>query len=563
MKNKMRLQIHIYQKNNRSSSRLLLRSVFLLVSCIAVSYSFAQRDTTKRQSIDIISSYKPAIRNAAKINLSASPFAADSVRPKPAYDIPAMNLFFSYQPITLKPLALMQDTGLQLGVRNYVKAGFGNLTTPYIDAALSFGDGKKDLINLYGNYISSKGKIVNQDFSEIKMKAYGSYFTGKNEAYGGAGIDQNEYFQYGYDHSLHNFLKDSVRRKYQDVTVTAGIKNIAVNDYNINYNPHAEVHVFSRENKISESTLILEAPVESRFGDQVAFKVTGRADLTNFTNKTGTLDTKITNNLFQVAPELVYYSDQFTFHGGVTPSWDNNILSVLPNVYGQAKLQHNVLMIQAGWVGRYIKNTFRSLSAANPYMQDPSFLLNTKEVQYYGGVKATLGKHFSFNAKAAYVTYTNMPLFVNDSLDGKSFFIANERKMKDLKIHGDLSFVGQDKFTLTGALDVNTYTGLSDNKNAWHLIPLQVTGSFRWNAFKQVLLKGDIFAFSQVPVRLSNEVEKKLSPGTDLSAGAEFKITRQFSAWLDLDNIFNNKYQRWNYYPVYGLNVIGGLVYHF
>ena len=541
----------------------VLRTIILFTGCFACSISIAQRDSSKRQTIDITSAYKPVIRNAAKINLSASPFTADSSRPKLAYDIPAMNLFFSYQPITLKPLALSQDSALQLGIRNYVKAGFGNLTTPYVDAGLSFGDGKKGMINLYGNYISSKGNIKNQDFSQIRLKATGNYFTGKNEAYGAFSIDQNEYFQYGYDHSLHTFLKDSLRRKYQDIGLLAGIRNVALNDYNINYDPHAEVHVFSRENKISESTLILDAPAESRFGDQVAFKVTGRADFTNLTNKTGSIDTKTSNNIFQVAPELVYYSNVFTFHGGVSPTWDNSKLNVLPNVYGEAQLQHNVLMIQAGWVGRIIKNTYRTLSETNPWMEDPSSLLNTKEVQYYGGVKATLGKHFSFNAKAAVIKFTNMPLFVNDFNDGKSFMVFNERKMTDLRIHGDLSFVSQDKFTLTSALDVNTYTGLADNKNAWHLIPLQVTGSFRWNAFKQLLLKGDIMAFSQIPVLLSSGDEKKLPAGTDLSAGAEFKITKQFSAWLDLNNIFDNKYQRWYNYPVYGLNVIGGLVYRF
>ncbi len=135
--------------------------------------------------------------------------------------------------------------------------------------------------------------------------------------------------------------------------------------------------------------------------------------------------------------------------------------------------------------------------------------------------------------------------------------------MDNLQIHGDMSYVNQDKFTLTGALDVNTYTGLKDNTNAWHLIPLQVTGSVRWNAFKQVLFKGDLFAFSQVPVLLQNDDEKKLKGGADISAGAEFKITDKFSAWLDLNNILNKKYERWNNYPVYGLNVIGGVIVNF
>jgi hypothetical protein len=549
-------------KRNIQYSIINIQYSTLVLLCLFTFSASAQRDTTKRQTIDITSSYKPVLRNAVKINLSATPMPADTSRPRLAYDIPAQNLFFAYQPISLKPLALMQDTALQLGVRNYVKAGFGNFTTPFIAAAVSFGDGKKSLANLYGNYISSKGKITNQDFSELQLKGTGSFFSEKTETYGSAGVNARQYNQFGYDHTLHSYSKDSVRRKYQDFTITAGLRNITANDLHINYNPNVEAHVFSRENKINESSLIIEAPAEKKFGESVSLKVAARADITNFTNKTTPVNTSITNNLFQVAPELVYYSDRFTFHGGATPSWDNGVLTVLPNVYGEAQLQNKVLMIQLGWVGRYIKNSYRSLSYINPYMADPSFLLNTKEVQYYGGLKATMGKHFSFNAKAAFITYNNMPLFVNDTYDGRSFIVTNETKMNALQLHGDMSVVSQDKFTLTAGLDVNTYTGLKVNKNAWHLIPVQLSSSFRWNAFKQVLLKADLFAFSGTPALLKNNSEVKLK-GTDLSAGGEFKINKKFSAWLDFNNILNSKYQRFYNYPVYWMNIIGGVIAHF
>ncbi len=153
----------------------LFNCIIAVIGCVSALPVCAQRDSTKRQSIDITSSYKPVLRNAVKINLSASPIAADTNRPRLAYAIPSQQLFFSYQPITLKPLSLSQDTALQLGARNFVKAGFGNFSTPYINAGLSFGDGKQGFINIYGNYISSKGKIENQDFSRIKLKATGSW----------------------------------------------------------------------------------------------------------------------------------------------------------------------------------------------------------------------------------------------------------------------------------------------------------------------------------------------------------------------------------------------------
>ncbi len=361
-------------KNIRKFSKGLLLFIFT----IFILHCFAQRDTTKSQSIDITSAYKPVLKDAVKITLSASPLAFDTFGRKLTYNIPAQNLFFSHQPTTLKPLELTQDTGSQNGINNYVKAGFGNFSTPYINAVLGFGDGKTKLLNLYGSYISSKGKFVHQDFSELKLKAAGSYFTTGNEAYGSVSINQYQYYLYGYDHSLLTFSKEDIRKKYQDIALKAGYRNTVENNLKVNYDPNVEVHVFSRGDKINEATLIIDAPAEKRFGDNVAFKITGRAEINSLKNKSGSTEIKVNNNIAQLAPELVYHSDRFTFHGGITPTWDKNELSVLPNIYGEAQLQHNVLMVQAGWVGRFIQNTFRSLSLLNPYMQDPTFLLNTK-----------------------------------------------------------------------------------------------------------------------------------------------------------------------------------------
>ncbi|MDQ6843451.1 MAG: hypothetical protein M3Z92_03730, partial [Bacteroidota bacterium] len=539
-------------------NKIFITSLLCFLICIKVT---AQRDTTRRQTIEITSSYKPVLRDPVKINLYASPIAGDTTRPRLAYNIPAQNLFFIYQPVSLKPLALTTDTSLQLGDRNQLKLGFGSFTTPYVSGAFSFGDGKKSLLNVYGDYISSRGNIKNQDFSEINVKGAGSLFTDKNETYAFAAFAQHEYYQYGYDHTLLDFDKAALRRSFQDLSAGVGFRNITVNNLNITYNPHLELHEFSRESKASETTLILTLPAEKKFSESVSFKILATGNFNKFQLKNSS--NHLTNNLFQLAPELVYYSEQFTFHGGATPSWNNNAVTILPNVYGEAQLQHNVLTLQAGWIGRYIANSFRTLSAENPYMQDPTFLNNTKEMQFYGGVKATLDKHFNFNAKAAVITYHDLPLFINDPNDEKSFIVKNESKLDDFQIHGDLNYINQDKFTITAGLDLNTYTGLQDNEKAWHLYPLKLNGSLRWNAFKQVLLKGDLVAFSGAKALLSDGSQKNLKGGTDLSAGAEFKVTPKFSAWLDFNNILNSTYQRWNNYPVYGLQVIGGILIHF
>src|SRR5664279_2418700 len=206
--------------------------VMATLFCFSFNSAKAQQDTSRRQTIEITSSYKPVLRNTVKINLYASPLTADTTRPRLAYTIPAQNLFFAYQPVSLNPLALDADTTLQLGERNQLKIGFGSFTTPYVAGAFSFGDGKKNLLNVYGNYISSRGNIDNQDFSEINVKGAGSIFTPKNEIYANAAFAQHEYYQYGYNHLLDSFNKTDIRRSYQDFSAGVGLRNIAVNDLN-------------------------------------------------------------------------------------------------------------------------------------------------------------------------------------------------------------------------------------------------------------------------------------------------------------------------------------------
>ena len=232
----------------------------------------------------------------------------------------------------------------------------------------------------------------------------------------------------------------------------------------------------------------------------------------------------------------------------------------LPNVYAEAFIAENVFAFQAGWVGRFTKNSYRNLSAINPYLKTITAQLNTKETEYYGGIKGTLAKHFNFNAKAGYVTYTNLPFFINDTAtDGKAFVISNETKVNNFKVHGDVSYINKEKFTVSAGITYNGYVGMKKNAKAWNTIPLEFTSSLRWWAFKQVLLKADFYAYSGSFYLDKGNIAKAFKPGSDLSAGAEFKINKTFSAWMDVNNILNNKYQRWHNYEVYGLNLMGGV----
>ncbi len=568
----MKKQSKKYSMFNVKNSKLVIAHCTLplaycllpIAFCLLSIASFAQRDTTKKATtIDITSSYKPVLRNAVKINFAAAQLNADTSKPKMNYTVPAQNLFYSYQPISLKPLALQQDTNLYLGQRNFLKAGFGNFSTPYVSAGFSFGDGKKTLLNIYADYISSKGKDIKyQQYAQLNLKGTGSYFTTKNEAYASADIRMHDNYLYGYDHTLYpNYKKDSVRNQFQDVLLKGGFRNTSMEEFGIKYNPNVQVNLFTNKNKLSESSLIVTAPVEKQFGESMSVKIEGKADITTYTTKDLPANVKLSNNVFQVAPSLTYSSPQFNINAGIAPTWDNGAFVWLPNVYAEVQLKEKIFLVQAGWIGTYTKNTFRNLAAVNPYLKTIATQTNTKEIEYYGGIKATLSSHFNFSAKAGLVSYTNFALFINDTAtDNKAFIVVHESKANNFRIHGDLSYIDQDRFTATAGVTLNGYTGFNENNKAWNTVPMEINGSLRWWAFKQVLLKADFYMFGGGNYLDKNNTTGKLfKSGADLSAGMEFKINKNFSAWLDVNNILNNKYERWHNYEVLGLNVLGGL----
>ena len=138
-------------------------------------------DDTTKKTVVITSAYKPVLKPATKINFLAALPAQDTTKPTlQRYNVPAQNLFFSYQPVALKPLALPADSISQWVNSNYVKAGFGNYSSPYAEAGLSFGDGKTSLINFFGKHISQKGSIPFQQYGHTTFNFMGLYSTNAN-----------------------------------------------------------------------------------------------------------------------------------------------------------------------------------------------------------------------------------------------------------------------------------------------------------------------------------------------------------------------------------------------
>lgn len=543
--------------------KVLFAVSFLL--CIAVH---AQPQDPKKKTIDITSTFKPVLREASKINFDAAPPTADTAKPRLNYNIPVQNLLFAYQPADLKPVALQVDSLTAWEYSNYIKAGIGNVHQPYVQAGFSFGNNTSSYFNVFANHYTSKGDLPFQKNSLTNVGVTGTVRTIENHEWNGRiGFKSEDYYFYGYQPTTLSFTKDQLLQRFQTFEGKLHFRNYAPTEFGLLYDPNLSVSVFanSMNPRGKETNSVLTLPLEKRFGDTWAFRLGLVADLTGYApgggmNGKGTIN----NNIFLVKPTLVYKTPSVHIHGGIIPSWDQRKFNLLPNVMIDFNVPEQPFTVQAGFIGYYDKGSYQRFADINPWIAQPDSLLNTRVQEIYAGVKGSAGSHLTYNAKVGYNTYRNMALFVNDAVDGKTFQAIYDPKINAFHLHSEVGYTIGEAFSANAKFDMNIFGEPERQLEAYGLLPMEFNTSLKWRLMKDLWLRGDLFAWDGAQFRSKDgQSAFKGDGGVDLSTGLEFRITRQFNLWVQMNNILNNRYERWNQYQAYGFNILGGIVYSF
>jgi hypothetical protein len=542
----------------------LHKGVLFILGILCCTISMAQRDTTKGKSVEIRSAFKPMLKESAKINFNATPPSADTAKPVLKYDIPNQNLALGFMPGSLKPLALDIDSGGKWDNSSYIKAGFGSLRTPYVQAGFSFGDGNTAGLNIFAKHVSSQGKREFQDFTNTQVKLSGFYKSaGNNEWNASIGMKQDRTYKYGFDQQTHFFVKDSLKQNFQTIAARVGVHNINKTAFGLTYSPEVKIDVFSDNLKNNESNTVLNLPLEKTVGKDFAVNLGLTFDLTRLSPKD---KTALNNTIYYISPSVLYKTSKLNLQIGIRPSWDNSKFKMFPNVLAEVGTEDQRFVFQAGWTGYIRKTTYQYLASLNPWLWLPTTFKNTWIEERFAGFKGSVGDHFTYSAKVGFNKVNNQPLFVNDStafLGGKSFVVVSEPRINVLNLGGQLGYNVQEKFSVIAGWTFNQYTGLKQEKRAWGLIPLELNVAMRVQVIKDLWLKADLFSWTGPQYRRFNGDNDKLKGALDLNAGLEFKITKNLNLWTQFNNITNQEYQRWFQYPVYGFNFVGGIVFSF
>ena len=540
-------------------------SLLLLLGLWSVGSYVQAQDTTKRRTIDITSSFKPVLREAVKINFNAAPPAVDTSHPHLVYNIPSQYMFLSYQPGEMKPVALQRDTLTPWENYNYIKLGFGNVVLPYARMGFSFGDGKSTFINIFADQLSSHGSPEFQKSSLTDVKVAGTFKTANNLEWNGSlGFKNDEYYLYGFPDTV-KYTADQLRQTFQTIEGAISLRNTVPTEFGLLYHPNFKFSVFSDNHTPQgmETNSVLNLPLEKMIGKEFAFDLGLTADLTHYNLPAST--SAQNNNIYLVTPAFLVKTSNLFLQASVIPSWDKQqVFHLLPNFVANISTNDQRFTFQLGWIGYYDKGSYQRFESINPWLAQPDTLENTRMQERYAGFKGSLDNHFSYAAKVGFLQYNNMPLFVNDSINGgKDFQIRYATSMEALQLHGEVSYMQGEAFNVTAGVNINQYTDIKGQPKAWGLLPFEFKTALKWEAFKDFWAKVDLYTFDGAQYRAPNGVAFKGGTGTDLNAGVEFRVLPQVNIWFQMNNIFNDKYERWHQYQVYGFNVLGGVVFCF
>lgn len=528
--------------------------IAIAVLVLALMPASAQ-DTSRKQSIEIISSFRPVLKNAAKLPFTATPPAPDASPVQLRYNIPVQQLYFNLQPLAFRPLALLIDSTGDAHNSNYLKLGYGTYNTPFAEAGISVGDGKNTNVNVLASHISQQGSLRVQRFSKTELNGYVNTRLQKTEIYGNVGFWQQTNFLYGPDPAFSNTKDDSLRKPYNSFSLKVGGRNAFPTQFGASYNPNLTLSVFG-DRRSSETNALLEVPVDLRIGSTYTIHLSGAADLTSFTPQGGN---RYSNHIFYINPAIGIRNERLRLRAGIRPTWDNGPVRVLPDLLLEIPLPDKSLLLTAGWVAHLRKNNYEFLAKQNPWINQPLTQFNTRITDVYAGLRGSVATKLNYRFQFGVTEMLHLPLFEN-SMQPSLFVVRREGKLQAFHTQAELGFVQQQQLQASAKLDWYSIFNQQDEAQAWHFIPLQVTGTLRWQPIRHLRLRSDLFGWQGAVARINAQGDSKRLPAVmDLNAGAEYQFTPRVGAWLQLNNILNNTYERWFNYPVFGFQVIAGI----
>jgi hypothetical protein len=531
--------------------------------------------TTVTEEIEVVRSYKPILADAVKIRRSPDLNSSKSFNPKVKYDLMDKRLELNSAIRELEAQKLIQPKESELD-NNYAKLGLGNLGTSLAELHLGTGRDEALQVGFNLNHWSMNGKLEKQKMSEQNLGLYGRSIGDQFIIDGKLSYNRKTNHFYGIDEDELSFLNpDPKKQRFNFIEGEAGIYN-RVNAFDmdkLSFGAKVNGYLFNNIFEGKENAFILSGGISKNL-NKFQLGVNSALDFTTTKDRAyGSLN----NHIFKLNPFIKIDGEQFKLTAGlnyISEFGTNKENHLFPAASLDFSIVPNYLAVFGIFGGDVEKTRLKDLSNINPYLNENIAIKNqVDKFNIEGGVKGTLAANIGYKASVSHRTIDNLYFFVNDT-------VGNQRERfnveyasgnsKILALTGEINVQFSEAFRVDGKLELKEYS-LKDELNAWHYPAMRLSSNASFKIAQKFRLTADVFLQGDSKAKIydvatlepSDYTIKTLKAFADLGVGASYQHDKKIGAFLKINNILGNEYQRFLYYPNYGFNILGGFTYGF
>ncbi|MFL5765506.1 MAG: hypothetical protein ACJ77K_16295 [Bacteroidia bacterium] len=548
--------------------------VAALFTVLFAAHSSAQHQLDTLHGVGV-GSYKPVIVDAPK--LFETPVVVDSTKKLnvKGYGINSKKVATGYnvEPVEAAEMVGEPLTKLYNGL---VKIGMGNYKMPYGEAWYNNLRSREYSAGFRIKHLSSSSTLADYGFagfSDNEASIYGKKFLKEHTLSGNFDYTRNVVHAYGYHDSVANFVdRDAMTvQRFNYFGAGAELKSHYTKKERYNHDIRMNYYYLYDTYKSSENNFRVNGYVQTEVMKEL-LKVNGSVDYYNFKTPADTTN----NTIITLNPNFIADGEKYKASIGVTAAVDVFVKSKFyfyPNIDLSYNIFDNIIVPYAGATGGIQKNSLKTITDDNPFVNTAFSPLNTnKKYELYGGLKGTLSSTIAYNAKVSYSSLQNVVLYVNsgDLLSNRFDVIYDDAEL--LNISGQVSYQQREKLRIGLSGSYSNYKMKLESR-AWYKPQLEFSLFANYNLRDKIVAKVDLFylgnqyvkTYENDPTAVSGKkvVPVELKGTLDANLGLEYRYTKKLGFFLNFTNIANYRYYRYSNYPTHRFGFMGGLSYSF
>ena len=560
--------------------------------------AFAQKgdDQIGNEVVNVVKPYTPTISDAFKVKETPPVEDPDNVRKTDVkYNIFSYPVASTFTPSKGRA-ANVDKTPQERLYRNFATVGIGTYGTAMAELFVTTDVGESGYVGGMFRHLSSQGGIeeVELDDSFHNTSLDLTYGT-RGDGYSwnlDAGYQLQGYNWYGLPENFGEVLSDEERRdlinsiepehSYHNAYVGGKLSfgESIFDELSAKYNRFWDSYESEENRFIAKPKLSFEINQTKIKLDVIADYVGG--SFNGAFDFGESLAYGFTN--LGVQPSFSMQRDDWTLNFGAAAFYsmdmenDDNKFYIYPQVNASLKLVSDLMIFYAGAEGTLEQNSYRDFTNQNPYVA-PLLGIAPTDRQYdiFAGLKGKLASSVSYNLRGSYVNERNRALFLanphtefdtNENYGfGNSFNVVYD-DMRTISFFGELKadFSKSVSFGLSGTF--SNYS-VDQQAEAWNLPALRVGSTLdvditrKWYAGAQVFFVGERKDFRDNLSDFGDEGVVTLESYFDANAHVGYKHNDRLTAFIRVNNIANQMYEKWLDYPVQGIQGIIGASYKF